>query len=42
MSESERDEIRLKLEETLGHDSLVVKLEGQRKAKAKKQQEQQK
>ena len=33
MSESERDDIRLKLQESLGAQSLKVKLEGARKAK---------
>ena len=33
MSESERDDIRLKLQESLGPQSLKVKLEGARKAR---------
>ena len=33
MSESEMDDIRLKLEETLGAKSLKVKMEGARKAR---------
>ena len=42
MSESEREDIRHKLEETLGTESLKVKLEGTRKSKSKKHPAQQK
>ena len=37
MSESEREDIRHKLEESFGPDSLLARLESQSKARAKKQ-----
>jgi hypothetical protein len=36
MSESEMDDIRLKLEETLGPESLAVKLQSAKKSRSKK------
>jgi ATP-binding cassette subfamily C (CFTR/MRP) protein 1 len=39
MSESEREDIRQKLEETLGTESLKIRLEGTRKSKSKKHQQ---